>query len=152
MTESVEDKIELAEATDGSLPVEDRRPRMPKPILVRLIAVEGAHLYTTADVLSDLDWFYRDLLQFQAESQKSANVYRAENVRLHIHIVQVPPERHDFRPLGIEVPSLIDTEHLLVENEIEFEIQKSLTPGHRKLLLLDPAGNWVELTEAPPVR
>jgi hypothetical protein len=152
MSNALEEKIELVETVEGSLPIEDRRPRMAQPIPVRLIAVEDARLPSIAGLESRLEWFYAELLGFQREPLKPGIVYRAENLRVHFEVRELPAARKDFRPLGIEVPSLLNIERLLIENEIEFEVQKGLTPGQRSLLLIDPGGNWVALSEAPPVR
>jgi hypothetical protein len=52
-----------------------------------------------------------------------------------------------MRPLGIEVPSLVDAEHKLIDQEIRYARQKGVNPGRESLLVLDPAGNWIEITE-----
>jgi hypothetical protein len=39
-----------------------------------------------------------------------------------------------------------------MEAKIEYMRQKTLTPGQESLVLLDPAGNWVELVEYRAVR
>ena len=36
-----------------------------------------------------------------------------------------------------------------VENEVEFEVQRGVGLGLRSLLLTDPAGNWVSISETP---
>jgi hypothetical protein len=51
----------------------------------------------------------------------------------------------------VEVPSLAAAEARLVAAEIEYVRQKGVTPGQESLLLLDPAGNWVELLEMRPL-
>jgi hypothetical protein len=50
--------------------------------------------------------------------------------------------------LGVEIPSLAEAERKLIEGRIEYIRQKGLVPGHDNILLQDPAGNWLELTEA----
>jgi len=45
------------------------------------------------------------------------------------------------------VLSLAETEQKLIDREIEYTRQKSLQPGTESLLLLDPAGNWIVLSE-----
>ena len=39
-----------------------------------------------------------------------------------------------------------------MEAKIEYVRQRTLTPGEESLVLLDPAGNWVELVEYRAVR
>ena len=88
---------------------------------------------------------------FEREHIQTKNIYRAENLRLHVTLTDDQPDR-DLRPLGIEVACLADVQQGLIEREMEFEVQKGLLPGQRTLLLLDPAGNWVAISEAPAVR
>jgi hypothetical protein len=57
-----------------------------------------------------------------------------------------------LRPLGVEIPSLADAEKKLIDTEIEYLRQRGLTPGEETLLVLDPAGNWIELVEHRTVR
>jgi hypothetical protein len=60
-------------------------------------------------------------------------------------------ERESIRAQGIEVTSLAEAEEKLIEEEIEYIRQRGLTPGQQSLLLLDPAGNWVEIFENRPI-
>ena len=57
-----------------------------------------------------------------------------------------------MRPLGVEVISLGETEKKLIALEMEYVRQRGTTPGLDSLLVLDPAGNWVEIVEYRPVR
>ncbi|HEX4793001.1 MAG TPA: hypothetical protein VH370_04370 [Humisphaera sp.] len=150
MKDTAVDAIELAEASSGALPIEDRRPRVPPPLPVRLETIETAHLNAPAGLERELDEFYQ-WLGFEREPDLSAIIYRADNERLIFHVVEVPPPREDFRPLGIQVQCLNDIEHALVENKIEFEVQRGVVVGLRSLLLTDPAANWVSISEAPIV-
>jgi hypothetical protein len=74
-------------------------------------------------------------------------VYRAENFRVHFHLIEGLVERESLRPLGIEVLSLAEAEEKLGGAEVEYARQRGVTPGQESLLLTDPAGNWVELVE-----
>lgn len=78
-------------------------------------------------------------------------VYRAENHRICFHVLEPPIERETLRPLGIEVPSLTSTRLQIEQMEIEYTRQRGLYPGQDALLLQDPAGNWIEMTESRPV-
>lgn len=152
MSVSRDDRIELAEAT-GTLEVAlDRRARIPEPLPVRLVAVEDVRLITPGGIESRLDSFYVDLLGFERQESENAIVYRAENLRLIINVVELPPEPRDMRAIGIEVQALAEVERELIERQTEFEVQKGLLPGQRSLLLTDPAGNWLELSESPLIR
>jgi hypothetical protein len=145
------DPIEL-EPSSGVTPTADLRRRMDEPPPVRLIAVEDVRLLTPPALSADLDRFYVDLLEFVRDSVAEGIVYRAENFRLRLTVVdQIPVQRDGIRPTGIEVRSLRDAEQKLFDRQIDYLRQRGLLPGLISLLLQDPAGNWIELYEAVAV-
>ncbi len=151
MSEIQEDPIELAEISAGALPVADDRPGMLEPLLVHLMVIDDVHFATTAGMERQLDQFYVRILRFERDAEEVRPVYRAENARIIFQVTEIPSPRASLRPLGIEVTSLAEMEAKLVEEEIEYTRQRGITPGQDVLLLLDPAGNWLELNEAPIV-
>jgi hypothetical protein len=141
--------IELEEAT-GLEPVSDRRPRMAEPLPVKLVSIEDVRLPALAGVEVELDRFYVGLLEFARDDSMAGAgelVYRADNFAIRFVIQELLPRRGEYRPTQIEVQSLLVAEHKLIEGKIEYTRQKTLTPGEESLVLLDPAGNWVELVE-----
>ena len=78
-------------------------------------------------------------------------VYRAENARVSFHVHEPLIERDTLRAQGIEVPSLAAVAEQLEQREIEYTRQKGLYPGQQSLLLQDPGGNWVEISESRPI-
>jgi hypothetical protein len=140
--------IELANEATGGLPTADRRPRMPEPLPVRLVVIDDVHLTSPAGNEELLNEFFVDLLGFERNADDAKIIYRADNARIFFEVVEVPACRVNYRPIQIEVPSLIEMEMKLVGAEIEFTRQKGLSPGQDSLLLLDPAGNWMEILEA----
>lgn len=130
----------------------DRRQRVPEPLPVKLVAVEDVTLPAMAGLEKEMDHFYAGLWGFEREQKESGLVYRAENFRLRFEAVEGLISRDTYRPAGIEVHSLAEAEKKLIDAELEYTRQRGLTPGTISLLLLDPAGNWVELMEAKPVR
>jgi hypothetical protein len=140
-------KIEVDPATTSFEHVEDKRPRVPEPPPVRLVAVEDCNLLAVAGIETDLDAFYVGLLGFEREAADGLIVYRAENFRLRFAIVECPESREDYRPLGIATPSLAELAQRFTDAEIEFVRQRGLTPGVEFLLLSDPAGNPLEISE-----
>ena len=125
----------------------DARPRMPEPLPVRLVAIDDVLLVAPPDIEDKLDAFYVDLLQFQRI--ESALAYQAENFALRFDIQPDRPVAHEsLRAQGVEVQSLLDAERKLIDLEIEYIRQRGLTPGSESLLVLDPAGNWIELVES----
>jgi hypothetical protein len=142
------DPLKLEEVSTGFEPSADRRPKMPEPLPVRLVAVEDVHVPAPAGQEVELDAFYVGMLRFERDRTESeVFAYRAENFRIVFDVSEPPIRREDLRPVVIEVPVLVDIERQLIEQEIESERQRGLTPAQDQLVLLDPAGNWVALSE-----
>jgi hypothetical protein len=141
-------QIELDVASTPFEPGEDRRPRVWVPPPVRLVAVEDCEIYSVAGLEIDLDQFYVDLLRFEREEGEHEIVYRAENFRLRVAVMERPMARENFRPLGVVIESINELLPRLNEAEIEFERLRGLTPGRDILLLNDPAGNPIEISES----
>jgi hypothetical protein len=139
--------MELEPTRNVTPPPPDRRPLIPQPLPVKLVAVSDVRMLATAGREADLDKFYAAMLQFERESDSAGIVYRAENFRLIFDLVDGLPERDDLRPQQIEVLSLAEAEQKLIEAELEYVCQRGLIVGSDSLLLQDPAGNWVELLE-----
>ena len=164
----------------------DRRPPMPEPPPVRLVAVEDVVLITAPGLERPLDAFYVDLLRFEREDADpparrvvepvlgadaprvppvrvtrplpplharglQGPVYRGENARISFQVHEPLIERDSVRALGIVVPSLVGLGEQLETREVEFTRQKGLYPGQQSLLLQDPAGNWLEISEHRPI-
>lgn len=154
-------ELEAAGGEAGIDSADDLRPRLVEPPPVRLVAVADVTLAATSGVEVALDDFYAGLLEFEREEEPAGDerghgasrgpVYVAENHRILFVMHERPAERATLRPLGIEVRSLAVAEAKLVEREMRYLRQGSLTPGMESLLLRDPAGNWVELVEARAV-
>jgi len=130
----------------------DRRPLVPQPLPTRLVAVDDVHLPAAMQLSGNLDHFYETLLGFAREAHEAAIVYRAENFRLIFDVSSVPREREELRPLNIEVLSLRDTEQRLIDAEVAYERIRGLNAGADTLLVRDPAGNWVSISETREVR
>lgn len=140
-------QLENANPTVQFRPTEDRRLRVPEPLPVRLIAVADMRLESAAGLERDLDSFYATLLCMQRVAGERI-VYRTENFDLRIDVLEPPVMREDYRPVRVEVKSLAETTAKLVDAEVEYVRRKGLVPGEEALVLQDPAGNWVELTES----
>jgi hypothetical protein len=145
------DPIELLTPTAEFHSIADIRPRMPEPLPVKLVTIEHAHLPAAAGLEPRLDDFYITLLGLERLQPLEALIYRAENFNLYFDVLEPPLERDTLRALGIEVASLAEIEKLLIDREIEYTRQRGLLPGHDSILLQDPAGNWLQLTESRPI-
>jgi hypothetical protein len=155
MSHSMADRlgqIALDPAADVFEADEDRRPRLEEPPPVRLLSVEDCQRWVPAGLERQLDEFYAGLLNFERQDPDPdetghALIYRAENFRLRIEVLERPLPCEDFRPLALVVPSLNDLARRLAEAGIEYERQRGLIPGLDNLLLNDPAGNFVIIGE-----
>jgi hypothetical protein len=143
--------LDLSEPS-GAEPLVDGNPRVVEPPPVRLVTVQDARLPAGAGMEVKLDAFYVKLLSFVRDTEAPTPVYRAANFALVFEICEPPVLRHDMRAIGIEVQSLGDIERQLIDQEIQFVLQRGLLPGDVSILLQDPAGNWLELTEAAIIR
>jgi hypothetical protein len=114
---------------------------------VRLATVDDARLPAAAGLERQLDAFYVGVLGFARVPRDDAIAYRAENFILHFTVIEPPLRRDDMRPLGMEVPSLAELELKLVAAEVEHTRQRGLLPGEESIVLLDPAGNWLEIVD-----
>ena len=139
--------VELEESSIEFKPVIDRRPVIPEPLPVKLVAVADVRMRTPPGVEPKLDAFYVGMLRF-VRDEGSGLVYRADNFRLRFHHVDPLAMRDELRPVGIEVLSLSEAERLLLAAEMEYERLRGLVAGADTLLLRDPAGNWVSLSES----
>jgi hypothetical protein len=139
--------IELEPAT-GLKPVADVRPHMPEPPPVKLLAVADVHLPSAAGYERDLDAFYVEILKFERADDRVGHLtYRAENHALVFDILEPPLNRDDITPTAIEVPSLRDFRLALIEREIEFQATQGLDPATEFVLVKDPTGNWLSISE-----
>jgi hypothetical protein len=128
-------------------PVEDRRPRVPEPLPVKLVAVADVRIRATTGLRLDLDRFYRDILGFAAVDDPEAWIYQADNFQLIVEGVEGLVEREDYRPVTAIVSSLAAIVDRLREREIEFEYLRGLDLGQVSVRVLDPSGNGVEVSE-----
>jgi len=151
--------MELEQSSVEFKPVQDRRPTIPEPLPVRLIAVADVRLHSAAGFETQLDDFYSRLLLMVREPDLEGRIaYRADNFRLILEVVEPPVLRDDLRPIGIEVPSLLTVEHKLIDAKIQTEwcakvgtvpTNKNAKPA--EFMLGDPAFPFTD-GERPPAR
>jgi hypothetical protein len=136
----------------GIVPEQDLRPKIPEPLPVKLVAVEDVALPAVCGLECAMDEFYVKLLEFAREDWEGGPAYRADNFRVYFRLGEGLIQRQEYRPLRVEVRSLTELEHKLVERELEYTRQHGLTPGSECLVMMDPSGNWVEAMERREVR
>jgi catechol 2,3-dioxygenase-like lactoylglutathione lyase family enzyme len=116
-----------------------------------LVTVEDARLPAVAGLETRLDAFYVGLLQFERDLKTDGLVYKAENFRLRFDVVEVAIPRDDMRMLGVIVKSLADMMRRLGDAEIAYSRERGLNAGEERLLLLDPAGNWIRIVQSKAI-
>jgi len=126
---------------------QDKRPKMPEPLPVRLIAVADVALPAQTDLEKEMDRLYLDVLGFQRDRAGNALIYQADNFRLILMPIEGLICRVNYRPAQIEVPSLAELEAKLIDYEIEYMPLRGLLPGSEALLVMDPSGNYLEITD-----
>jgi hypothetical protein len=142
--------MELEQGTNFT-PTIDKRRFIPPPPPVALATIEDAELPATTGLEAELDRFYVNLLQLERDERYDGVCYKAENFRLIFRFTEGFVPRDDMRMLGVVVRSLGDTMRKLIESEIEFERERGLTAGEERLVLLDPAGNWIRITQSKAI-
>lgn len=154
IVDRVDEPLELEPAqSSGFKPIIDRRIHIPEPLPVRLIAVQDMRLIAWAGVERELDAFYAGVLGFAREQSEQDYIYRADNFLLIFTVLEPPIHRPDYRSVGIEVAQpLAEVEKKLVALEMEYTRRRGLVPGNDLLVLTDPAGNWVEISEQRTIR
>lgn len=131
----------------------DRRPKIEEPPPVRIVAIDDCVLWAAAGLERQLDGFYVELLKFERdetpgdEADAHELIYRAENFRVRIQVLERPIPREDLRPLTLVVDSVNDLARRLAELDIGHQRQRGLVPGQDNLLFTDPAGNPVSVGE-----
>ena len=138
-------------AADVEASANDKRPKMPEPLPVRLIAVADVCLPAQTGHEAEMDYLYITLLGFQREPSPGL-IYLSDTFRLCFNLVEGLISRDTYRPAQIEILSLGELEHRLVEAEIEYTRQRGLTPGSESLVFLDPSGNCLEVTQRRDLR
>jgi hypothetical protein len=148
-----EPSMELEQPSFAFKPRIDRRPTIPEPLPVRLLAIDDVHLPAAAGREVELDAFYIGLWGFERDESAPEGViaYHAENFRLCFDVLEPPIHRDEIRPIGVVIHSLAEAEQKLIDHQFEYERQRSITPGEELIVLLDPAGNWIALNESREV-
>ena len=141
--------MELEPVDISFTPQPDRRPRMAEPLPVRLVAIANVTLPTAAGLADALDAFYVDLLGVARSDDPAAILYFADNVDLRFVVQPDGVVKHaSQRPIGVIVPMLADAAAKFSDAGIDFSRQVGMFAGLETLLLLDPAGNWIEVTDS----
>ncbi len=121
---------------------------MPEPPPVRLMAIADVHLPATRGCEQALDAFYVTLLAFERETTHDGfPIYHAEKHAVAFDLLDPPIERDRLPMTGVEVQSLYLLERALIDREYPYERVRSVEVGIEQIVLADPAGNWLVISE-----
>src|SRR5262245_10722193 len=102
---------QLEPSANIALPKADKRPVIPEPLPVRLIAIDDVHLPAPAGKEVELDAFYVGMWGFERDLREADILaYRAENFSIRFDVLEPPIQREELRPVQIEVLSLREAE------------------------------------------
>jgi hypothetical protein len=133
----------------------DRRPTLPQPLPVRLVAVADVRLPCPLDpeVLQLLDGFYVECLKMvRIAGDETTRTYQADNFCLILQGQEGIVHREKLEPTMIEVDDRKTFQDAIIEREMEFEWMRGLVLGGDFILVKDPAGNWIGVLEHRGVR
>ena len=120
----------------------------------RILAVADVTRVAALDRHEELLALYRDVLGLTpVPAGEGLLVFRGQQAtgpKLLIRLVEAPPAP-DVQPIPVLVASLLQAEEMLAEREIEVLASQGMWIYDRRLLLQDPAGNWVSLTTSHPL-
>ncbi len=125
----------------------------------RLVAIDDVLIQSHPDHFESMLWFYRDLIGLKAvgnvghgNDRPDELVFRSDQHDLRVDFREdAAIESIDVRVM-CEVPSLEDVAEQLIERKIEHDWLHGLARTDRRIQLLDPAGNRVELRKLWPQR
>ena len=145
----MDDPIELEPSAGLGIRPDDRR-QMPEPPPVWLHSVADVRLSASTTRADLLDAFYVGLLRF-VRLEGDPLAYRAANFDLIFDLEMPPIERDGIAPTRVIVPSLYVLRAHLATREIQYDYARGIDPGVVFVHLQDPAGNWLEISDARPI-
>jgi catechol 2,3-dioxygenase-like lactoylglutathione lyase family enzyme len=120
----------------------------------RLLAIEDVHLAAPAGLRDDLVEFYVDLMGFelledgQDPDRITLRGLPRSGPRLIIDFVEAAGEKPMRRRALLQVDGLGRYADALAERRIAFERVRGWFFFDRRIGLLDPGGNWIELVSS----
>ncbi|HEY3246589.1 MAG TPA: VOC family protein [Phycisphaerae bacterium] len=116
-------------------------------------AVDNVHLEAPPQCADDLRWFYADLVGLECVEEALAGAgsilrFRSERIELHLRLTPEPQLEPVACRAVLLVPSLAAAAERLSERKIAFVRINGIQYTDRRLSLLDPGGNRIELKQA----
>ena len=123
----------------------------------RILAIEDVHLCSPPTVEADLRIFYTGLLglDLMGEAPGTSLIgfrgYPRSGPQLIVTLTTDPQAHSPRRQVLVQVASLRECAEALSDRGIAFEWSQGWSFYDRRLLILDPAGNRVELVSYHPL-
>ena len=117
----------------------------------RIVGVDHVHLDAGVGTLEILRWFYGELVgleEVETRIEESQLRFRSEHLEIRIRLSSNPEIDSVRSRVTILVPSLIETAAQLDERSLEYQRISGINFTDRRLSMLDPAGNRVELRQS----
>ena len=116
----------------------------------RLSAVDHVEIEGPAACGERLRWFYGELIGLQqvddaARVDEALLRFKSERLELRIRLIEAPVATTVHCRVHLEVRSLEELASALEDCKYDCEHIRGLQVTDRRLLLLDPAGNWLSL-------
>ena len=133
-----------------------RKERQPEAGLAaagtpRILAIDDVHLSAASTAAEAMTRFYTEFITLDplpaesAENRLAFYGYPRSGPRLFVTLLEAPPPPLQKRQLVVQVASLFDLEPVLVERAVPYEWSRGWSYSDRRLCVLDPAENRVEL-------
>ncbi len=120
----------------------------------RILAIEHVNLEAAPGLNEDLTWFYTEVAGLDRLDNVCVDApqmcFKSARIELRFHIKEDPRIDPVACRLAILVRCLPETIDLLVERKIAYESLCGLTFMDRRITVLDPAGNRLELKQEWP--
>lgn len=115
----------------------------------QIIAVDDIELESKADARDELIWFYAQLIGLHDATEENAEAlrFRSHEFELRIRLVPEPKLEPLHVRLHLWVASLSAIKTELRDRRIAFEEHHGITGTDRRIHLLDPGGNRVEIRQ-----
>jgi hypothetical protein len=125
----------------------------------RVEAVEHVHLQARPEVADQVIWFYGELCllkwagaELDVKWQDGDSLtFRADKLELRVELVKDPDVDPTYRRVTLLLPDLEEAKSMMADHRYPFVTVSGINYTDRRLTLLDPAGNRVELKQAWPL-
>ncbi len=119
----------------------------------RIVAVDHVNLEASPGAGEAMRWFYGEVCQLdevETDGSEARLLYKSARIELRVAFVDQPSvESVDCR-VAILVPEMAEATDLLDERRVDYDTLSGLDWTDRRVSLLDPAGNRVELRQYWP--